>query len=183
MGFCLINQIAMAAQLAINRGIERVAIVDWDVHHGNGTEAIFAARSDVLYCSVHQFGHGFYPGTGRAQDIGIGAGEGYTLNVPLPAGSGDGDYETVFREQLAPRIAAYEPELILVSAGYDAHGDDPVGNMRVTEAGFAMMANSVLEWANEYAQDRVVAILEGGYDLAALSRSVAVTLEAFDTAS
>jgi acetoin utilization deacetylase AcuC-like enzyme len=183
MGFCLINQIAMAAQLAINRGIERVAIIDWDVHHGNGTEAIFAARSDALYCSVHQFGNGFYPGTGRAQDIGVGAGEGYTVNVPLPAGSGDREYETVFREQLAPRIAAYEPELILVSAGYDAHGDDPVGNMRVSEAGFAMMANAVLEWANQYAQDRVVAILEGGYDPAALGRSVAVTLEAFDTAS
>jgi acetoin utilization deacetylase AcuC-like enzyme len=183
MGFCLINSIAVAAQSAINRGMERVAIIDWDVHHGNGTEAIFAARPDVLFCSVHQFGYGFYPGTGRAEDVGQGAGEGFTLNVPLPAGSDDGAYERVFADLFAPRVEAFQPELILVSAGYDAHRDDLLGGMRVTEAGFEMMTRAVLDWANRFAGDRIVAILEGGYDPAALGQSVAVTLETFDAAS
>jgi acetoin utilization deacetylase AcuC-like enzyme len=183
MGFCLINSIAVAAQAALDQGLERIAIVDWDVHHGNGTEAIFEDRSDVLFMSVHQYGHGFFPGTGDEFDMGIGEGAGYTVNVPLRPGADNLAYETVFREQFGPKIEAYQPELILVSAGFDAHAADPLGSMVVTEAGFADMANRVLDWADRFAGGRVVALLEGGYDKPALGRSVATVLETFDAAS
>jgi len=143
MGFCLINSIAVAAQAALDRGLEQIAIVDWDVHHGNGTEAIFEARNDVLFCSVHQFGHGFFPGTGDEFDIGIGDGAGYTVNVPLKPGADNRTYETVFRQQFGPKIEAYQPELILVSAGFDAHAADPLGSMAVTEEGFVEMAQRI----------------------------------------
>jgi acetoin utilization deacetylase AcuC-like enzyme len=183
MGFCLINSIAVAAQDALDQGLERVAIVDWDVHHGNGTEAIFEERSDVLFCSVHQFGHGFFPGTGEEFDSGVGAGTGYTLNVPLRPGADDRAYQHVFRDVIGPRIEQFQPELLLVSAGFDAHAADPLGSMAVTESGFAEMANRVLDWADRFCAGRVVAVLEGGYDKPALGRSVAAVLEAFDAAS
>jgi acetoin utilization deacetylase AcuC-like enzyme len=183
MGFCLINSIAVAAQAALDHGLERVAIIDWDVHHGNGTEAIFEAQSNVLYCSVHQYGRGFFPGTGEASDTGSGPGAGFTINVPLRPGGDDHTYDAAFSDLLQPRIEAYRPELILVSAGFDAHADDPLGSMRVTEQGFGEMANRVLEWADQFADGRLVAVLEGGYDQPALGRSVAAVLETFDTAS
>jgi acetoin utilization deacetylase AcuC-like enzyme len=183
MGFCLINSIAVAAQAALDRGVERVAIVDWDVHHGNGTEAIFEARSDVLFCSVHQFGHGFFPGTGDEFDTGVGEGAGYTVNAPLKPGADNRTYERVFRELFEPKIEAYRPELILVSAGFDAHAADPLGSMAVTEDGFVEMSQRVLDWAYRFAGGRVVAVLEGGYDKPALGRSVAAVLETFDSAS
>lgn len=183
MGFCLINSIAVAAQAAIEQGLERIAIIDWDVHHGNGTEAIFTSRRDVLFCSVHQYGHGFFPGTGDEFDTGTDAGTGFTVNVPLPPGSDDHTYRTVFRDVLQPRIEAFQPELILVSAGFDAHVDDPLGSMVVTEQGFIEMATRVLDWADRFADGRVLALLEGGYNQAALGRSVAAVLEAFDAAS
>jgi acetoin utilization deacetylase AcuC-like enzyme len=183
MGFCLINSIAVAAQAALDEGVERVAIVDWDVHHGNGTEAIFEDRSDVLFMSVHQYGHGFFPGTGDEFDTGTGEGAGYTVNVPLRPGADNLAYETVFREQFGPKIEAYQPDLILVSAGFDAHAADPLGSMVVTEEGFADMANRVLDWADRFAGGRIVALLEGGYDKPALGRSVATVLETFDAAS
>jgi acetoin utilization deacetylase AcuC-like enzyme len=183
MGFCLINSIAVAAQAALDHGLERVAIIDWDVHHGNGTEAIFEAQSHVLYCSVHQYGRSFFPGTGEASDTGSGPGAGFTINVPLRPGGDDHTYDAVFRDLFQPRIEAYRPELILVSAGFDAHADDPLGSMRVTEQGFSEMANRVLEWADQFADGRLVAVLEGGYDQPALGRSVAAVLETFDTAS
>jgi acetoin utilization deacetylase AcuC-like enzyme len=183
MGFCLINTAAVAAQAAIDQGLERVAIIDWDVHHGNGTEAIFASRADVLYCSVHQYGNGFFPGTGAASDTGIGAGAGFTLNVPLHAGADDKTYRQVFTDVFAPKIAAFRPDLFIISAGFDAHHADPLGAMAVTEDGFRDMATHVLDWANAHADGRVVAVLEGGYDLTALGRSVAAVLETFDAAS
>jgi acetoin utilization deacetylase AcuC-like enzyme len=183
MGFCLVNSIAVAAQSALDEGVDRVAIVDWDVHHGNGTEAIFEDRSDVLFMSVHQYGHGFFPGTGNEYDTGAGEGAGYTVNVPLRPGADNLAYETVFREQFGPKIEAYQPELILVSAGFDAHAADPLGSMVVTEEGFADMANRVLDWADRFAGGRIVALLEGGYDKPALGRSVATVLETFDAAS
>jgi acetoin utilization deacetylase AcuC-like enzyme len=183
MGFCLINSIAVAAQAALDQGLERVAIVDWDVHHGNGTEAIFEACNDVLFCSVHQFGHGFFPGTGDEFDTGVGAGVGYTVNAPLKPGADNRTYDAVFREQFGPKIEAYQPELILVSAGFDAHAADPLGSMVVTEEGFAGMTQRVLDWADRFAGGRVVAVLEGGYDKPALGRSVAAVLETFDSAS
>ena len=183
MGFCLINSIAVAAQAALDQGLERVAIVDWDVHHGNGTEAIFEARNDVLFCSVHQFGHGFFPGTGDEFDAGVGAGAGYTVNAPLRPGADNRTYDAVFREQFGPKIEAYEPELIIISAGFDAHAADPLGSMMVTEEGFAEMTRRVLDWVDRFAGGRVVAVLEGGYDKPALGRSVAAVLETFDSAS
>ena len=182
MGFCLLNSVAIAAQDALEQGLERVAIVDWDVHHGNGTEALFASRPDVLYCSVHQYGRGFFPGTGAGSDVGTGAGTGYTVNVPLAPGAGDQTYESIFRETLQTRIAAFQPELLLVSAGFDAHSSDPLGSMAVTERGFATMATQLLDWADRFASGRIVAVLEGGYHLPALGRSVATVLETFDAA-
>jgi acetoin utilization deacetylase AcuC-like enzyme len=182
MGFCLLNTIAIAAEHALDAGLSRVAIIDWDVHHGNGTEAIFASRPDVLFCSVHQYGSGFFPGTGQSSFTGAGAGEGYTLNVPLRPGADDSAYRTVFEERFAPAVRAFAPELLLVSAGFDAHARDPLGSMRVTDAGFAAMARTVVQWADESSGERVLAVLEGGYDLAGLSSSVAAVLSVFDDA-
>jgi acetoin utilization deacetylase AcuC-like enzyme len=182
MGFCLLNTVAVAAEHALDAGLQRVAIIDWDVHHGNGTEAIFASRPDVLFCSVHQYGSGFFPGTGHASFTGTGAGEGYTINVPLRPGADDDDYRSVFEAQLAPPVLAFDPDLVLVSAGFDAHQRDPLGSMRVTDAGFAAMARTVVQWAEECCGGRVLAVLEGGYDPGGLSSSVAAVLRVFDEA-
>jgi acetoin utilization deacetylase AcuC-like enzyme len=179
MGFCLINNIAVAAAQAIARGIERVAIVDWDVHHGNGTQEIFYESDRVLFCSVHQYGY-FYPGTGATAERGRGAGDGFTINAPLPAGAGDREYLESIDELFAKAIVDFRPELILISAGFDAHEDDPLGSMRVTDAGFAQMARRVIEIAAECGHDRIVAVLEGGYDPVALGRSVAAVIRELD---
>jgi acetoin utilization deacetylase AcuC-like enzyme len=178
MGFCLVNSVAVAAAHVLARGLDRVAIVDWDVHHGNGTQDAFYDTDRVLFCSVHQ--SPLYPGTGMADENGEGAGEGYTLNVPLRPGCDDHTYRRVFEERILPAVRAYRPELLLVSAGFDAHVADPLANMRVTEAGFAWMAGAVSDLADDTCHGRLVALLEGGYDLGALSRSVAATLRAFD---
>jgi acetoin utilization deacetylase AcuC-like enzyme len=183
MGFCLINSIAVAAQAALNLGLDRVAIIDWDVHHGNGTQAIFWERPDVFFASVQQFGHGFFPGSGSATETGAGAGAGTTLNVPLRPGAGDSDYLKVFDSILGPAIEGYAPELILVSAGFDAHRSDPLGSMQVTEEGFAHMADRILALAGHCCEGRFVAILEGGYDQPALARSVATVLRRMDAAA
>lgn len=183
MGFCLVNSIAVAAQAALDSSLERIAIVDWDVHHGNGTQAIFYDRSDVFFCSLHQFGYGFFPGSGSAAEKGSGDGTGYTLNVPLAPGAGNRDYLDLFDSVVAPAIVGFQPEMILVSAGFDGHAHDPLGSMEVTEAGFGAMADRVLTWADDLCNGRVVAVLEGGYDQPALARSVATVLERFDAAS
>jgi acetoin utilization deacetylase AcuC-like enzyme len=168
MGFCLLNNIAIAAEHALKR-VDRVLIVDWDVHHGNGTQHHFEARDDVLFFSCHR--GDFYPGTGGLHERGRGPGLGYTLNVPLPAGSGDGDFGAAITEVLAPAAARFAPDLVLVSAGFDAHRDDPLGGLEITDQGFAALCGEVLELAPACAL-----ILEGGYDLGALTRSVRATL-------
>jgi acetoin utilization deacetylase AcuC-like enzyme len=179
MGFCVYNGIAIAAAHALERhGLERLLIVDWDVHHGNGTQAIFEADPRVSFFSVHQWPH--YPGTGPAEETGRGAGEGTTINVPVPAGTGDAGYGRVLREVLAPVARRYRPQLVLVSAGFDAHRDDPLSGTRVSTAGFAAMARQVLALAEELCDGRVAFVLEGGYNLVALAESVEVTLRASD---
>ena len=181
MGFCIFNAVAVAAAHALERGISRVMIIDWDVHHGNGTQDAFYDTDQVLFVSLHQ--SPLYPGSGAASERGEGRGHGYTINVPLRAGGGDEVYETIFADVVGPAAAAYRPELVLVSAGFDAHRDDPLASMRVTETGFAEMARHVREIAETYAGGRLVAFLEGGYDPPALARSVAATLGAFDDAA
>ena len=180
MGFCLVNSVAVAAAHALAGGLARVAIVDWDVHHGNGTQDAFYATDRVLFCSVHQ--SPLYPGTGAADERGEGQGAGYTLNVPLRPGGDDRTYARVFAEQIGPAVRAYRPELVFVSAGFDAHAADPLANMRMSEAGFAHLATVVSGLAEELCDGRLVALLEGGYDLPALAGSVAATLRVFDGA-
>src|SRR4051794_6605666 len=176
MGFCLFNSIAVAARWALDRrGLERVLILDWDVHHGNGTNDIFHATDEVLFVSIHE--SPLYPGTGPAGDAGSGAGTGYTVNLPVPAGSGDETFVSLVQHVVGPLARAYDPELVLVSAGYDAHRDDPLAGCRVTDAGYAAMAACVREIAAE-AGAPLAAVLEGGYELGALARGVRVTMEA-----
>ncbi len=173
MGFCLFNHAAIAARYAQKNGIERVAIVDWDVHHGNGTQEIFYGDPSVFFASLHE--SPLYPGSGAREETGAGAGAGTTLNIPLRAGRDDADYLKAWQSLRAPLIE-FAPQLIIISAGFDAHRDDPLGHMNVTAAGFAQMMRETKSWAREMCQGRVLAILEGGYDLGGLSESVVAVL-------
>ncbi|MBJ6759508.1 histone deacetylase [Myxococcaceae bacterium JPH2] len=175
MGFCLFNNAAIAAEAGRRLGAERVLVLDWDVHHGNGTQAAFWNRRDVLYQSVHQFP--YYPGTGAAPEIGTGEGEGYTVNCGLPGGNSDADYGMIFEELLLPVAQAYRPQLILVSAGFDPHRHDPIGGMDLTERGFAAMCSAVRALAEEVSGGKLVLLLEGGYSLPGLSQSVHACVE------
>jgi acetoin utilization deacetylase AcuC-like enzyme len=176
MGFCLFNNVAIAARWLCERhGLDRVVIVDWDVHHGNGTQHSFADDRRVLYVSTHQYP--FYPGTGRAEEVGVGEAKGLTVNVPLPAGCGDGEFLDAFLRVIDPVCRQFEPQFVLVSAGFDAHHRDPLAGMRVTDEGFACLARVLLRVAAEWAGGRFAAVLEGGYDLDALRGSVARVLE------
>jgi acetoin utilization deacetylase AcuC-like enzyme len=176
MGFCLFNTIAIGAQyLKAAHGAKRIAIVDWDVHHGNGTQEAFYNDPSVLFISTHQFP--FYPGTGGIAEVGEKAGTGYTLNVPLPSGCGDAEYLRVFRDIVVPAVARFAPEWILISAGFDPHRRDPLAGMNVTEHGFSMMSRAMLRLAEAYCGGKIAFLLEGGYDLAALKSSVASVLE------
>jgi len=170
MGFCLFNNIAVAAAHARKSGIGRVAIVDWDVHHGNGTQEAFYEDPTVLYISTHQFP--FYPGTGAVTETGAGAGVGYTINVPMHAGAGDGEYRAAFDRIVAPALESFAPELVLVSAGFDAAARDPLAEMNVTAEGFGYMAHVVGEAARS-AKGRIALVLEGGYDLTSLEEGLA----------
>jgi acetoin utilization deacetylase AcuC-like enzyme len=170
MGFCFFNNIAVGAAHALASGRERVLVVDWDVHHGNGTQNAFYGRSDVLVFNAHR--GAFYPGTGQAHECGRGEGQGYTVNVPLPPATGDGDYAAIFAEVLVPIAEAFRPDLVLVSAGFDAHRDDPLGGMAVTAEGFATLCGVVRDLADRLAGGRLALTLEGGYDLDGLSSSV-----------
>ena len=171
MGFCLFNNVAVGARyLQEQYGLKKIAIIDWDVHHGNGTQQIFYEDPTVLYFSVHQFP--LYPGTGTEKEVGAGAGEGYTINCPLPPGKGDDHYVGVFEKVLVPSLKSFGPDFILISAGFDAHREDPLANMQVTEAGFGELTRIVKTCANTLCQGRIVSCLEGGYNLGALARSV-----------
>ncbi len=162
MGFCLFNNVAIAAQaLRAEEHVDRILILDWDVHHGNGTQHLFEDDPSTLYASTHQFP--FYPGTGAATEVGVGRGAGATVNVPLPAGCGDAEYVGVFHRIIAPVTRSFRPDVILVSCGFDAHRDDPLAAMNVTEAGFRAMTRIVRALADELCDGRLALVLEGGY--------------------
>ncbi|EYF01840.1 Acetylspermidine deacetylase [Chondromyces apiculatus DSM 436] len=176
MGFCLLDNVAIAAHAALQKGLKRVAIVDWDVHHGNGTQDIFWRDPRVLFVSLHQWP--FYPGTGLTTEVGEGEGQGYTVNVPLSEGATDAVYCAAFDEIVLPVLDEYAPELILVSAGYDAHMRDPLAAMQLTAAGYGAMAAKLRKAAAKSAEGRLGLFLEGGYSLGALEESIAATLNA-----
>jgi acetoin utilization deacetylase AcuC-like enzyme len=176
MGFCLFDNVAVAAALAVaDLGVERVFILDWDVHHGNGTAEIFRRRDDVLFASIHQ--GGIFPGSGAREDAGSGPGEGFTINRPVPAGSDESVWLPLLEDELLPAAAAFEPQLVLISAGFDAHRADPLAECRLETASFGRMAEMVREAAEGWGAP-VGAVLEGGYDLEALADSVAATMAA-----
>jgi acetoin utilization deacetylase AcuC-like enzyme len=166
MGFCLFNNVAVAAAHARSRGLERICVIDWDVHHGNGTQEMFYDDPHVLYVSTHQFP--FYPGTGAAEERGEGEGTGYTLNVPLTAGGGDGIYRGAFERVILPALESYRPELVVVSAGFDASARDPLAEMKLSPDAFGWMARALRRVADVSADGRLLLVLEGGYDLVAL---------------
>ena len=175
MGFCLYNNVAVAAAAALQRGVPRVAVVDIDVHHGNGTQWIFYDEPRVLYVSTHQFP--FYPGTGAADEVGNGEGRGFTVNVPMEAGSRDADYALVYRDFIVPVLTQYAPALVIVSAGYDAHQDDPLASMRMTTAGYAAVVREVV---HAVPSAGVALVTEGGYDLPALTACLEASFAVID---
>ncbi|MFW6003066.1 MAG: histone deacetylase family protein [Halanaeroarchaeum sp.] len=178
MGFCFFNNAGIAAQYAIDReGADRVAILDWDVHHGNGTQDMFYDRDDVFYASIHE--DGLYPGTGDVDEIGAGDGAGTTVNVPLPAGSGNVEYDATLTEVVGPAIESFDPDLLLVSAGFDAHRHDPISRMHVTTGGFGLLTRRVIETTDAIDSD-LGFVLEGGYGLDTLAEGVGAVHEVFE---
>jgi len=171
MGFCIFNNVAVAAaHLVEAAGLKRVAIVDWDVHHGNGTEKIFIEDDRVLYISLHQYPH--YPGTGHASTTGIGKGKGFNINLPMGAGAGDREYLAAFDNRIVPALDEFKPEFILISAGFDAHGDDPLSGTTLTTGAYGKMTELLKASAERHCGGRIVSLLEGGYDIHALAESV-----------
>ena len=180
MGFCLFNTMAIGAEyLRRTHGAKKILIMDWDVHHGNGTQDAFYADPSVLFISSHQYP--YYPGSGAANEVGSGAGEGYTINIPLPAGCADAEYAQAFHDIVVPAADIFAPDWILVSAGFDPHRRDPLGGMAVTDEGFAFMAQRLLGLADKFADGKIAFLLEGGYDLAGLRGSVAAVLAAMQS--
>lgn len=176
MGFCIFNNAALAAEYARKQfDLKRILLIDWDVHHCNGTQHIFESTDEVLVFSTHR--SPFFPGTGSLEEKGTGNGLGYSVNVPLSPGKKDIDFIEIYRKLLTPIALEYKPQLIIVSAGFDTHYDDPIGGMKVTEQGYAYMTRIIMEIADRVCEGRVVAILEGGYDLGALRKSVKAVIE------
>ena len=179
MGFCLFNSAAIGAQYLREKfGLKRVLVMDWDLHHGNGTQHCFYNDPGVLYVSTHQYP--YYPGTGAAEDVGQGSGAGYTVNLPVPAGWGDTEYRHLCQKIVEPICRQFEPEFVLISAGFDAHVRDPLGGLSMTEEGFGGLARSLLRVARDHCQGRCAALLEGGYDLEGLEKSVLRVLNEMD---
>lgn len=177
MGFCLFNNVAIGARYAQKKhGVGRVAIVDWDVHHGNGTQEIFYEDDSVLYISLHQFP--LWPGTGAASERGKGKGGGFTLNCPMQPGSGEKEYLEAFETEILPALDTFGPELLMISAGFDAHRDDPLANINLSEESFSTMTKLLRELAERHCDGRIVSVLEGGYNLPALAKSVEMHLSA-----
>ncbi len=178
MGFCLFNSIALAAHHAKTKHqLTRILLVDWDVHHGNGTQDIFYEDGAVLFFSIHRYGMGFYPGTGAADETGHGKGQGFVVNAPVRYGTSRKDYLALFRSTLEKAAAKIKPELVLVSAGFDAHANDPVGSLGLEVEDFVTLSQEVLAVAKTHCQGRLVSCLEGGYDLDALAESVEAHLQ------
>jgi len=176
MGFCLFNNIAILARyLQRQHGFDKVAVIDWDVHHGNGTQHLFEEDPSVLYISTHQYP--FYPGTGNYSETGINKGTGATLNCPMPVGASDQDYEHAFQNQILPKLDAFKPEFILISAGFDAHQADPLANVNLSTNAFTWMTDRMMEQANQHCDNRLISLLEGGYNLNALPLCVGAHLE------
>jgi acetoin utilization deacetylase AcuC-like enzyme len=175
MGFCLLNNAAIAAEHARSQGVDRVAILDWDVHHGNGTQDVFYDDGEVLYLSTHQ--SPFYPGTGGAREVGEGQGRGFTVNVPLPARSGEDTYAAAFAGVFVPVLREFRPKLVIVSAGYDAHAADLIGGMRLEAASFGRFAAELAAVTREIGAAPLALLLEGGYNLQALTESVTATIK------
>ena len=177
MGYCLLNNVALGAQFALKHlSLNRILLIDWDVHHGNGTQHAFENRSEVAFFSIHQ--GRLFPGTGFFTEAGYGRGEGYTINVPVPSGYGDAEYAAIFHLLLEPIAQEFEPQLVLVSAGFDAHKLDPIGRMAMTDQGFAALVHSVRKIADTYCNGRYVLTLEGGYHIAALSECIITSIRA-----
>jgi len=175
MGFCLFNNVAVGARYAQERyDLERILVIDWDLHHGNGTQHSFEEEPSILYFSTHQYP--YYPGSGAFQEVGRGEGEGFTVNVPLSIGHGDGEYVGIFQRILKPIATQFDPDLVLVSAGFDIYEKDPLGGMRVTPTGFAGLMRSIMDIADECCNGKVVVTLEGGYELGGLRDSVRTVL-------
>ncbi len=171
MGFCLFNNVAVGAEYLVKKfRIKRILILDWDLHHGNGTQHSFYSRKDILYFSTHQFPH--YPGTGHWEETGQDKGTGFTVNVPLSGGKTDEDYLFIFKKILSPIVSEYKPEFILISAGFDIYKADPLGGMQITEEGFGALTSELMTLAHEFSKDRILFTLEGGYDLQGLREGV-----------
>lgn len=182
MGFCLFNNVAILARYLQNHhGLDKIAIVDWDVHHGNGTQHSFEADPSVLYVSTHQYP--YYPGTGAASETGVGRGQGATLNCPMPAGAADAEYERVFTDQILPKLDDFEPECVIISAGFDAHRDDPLADILLSTSFFTWMSDRLMEVAESHANGRLVSVLEGGYNLERLGDCVTAHLQTLSAVS
>jgi len=175
MGFCIFNNIAIGAAYAVSRkGVEKAAIIDWDVHHGNGTQKAFYASDRVLYVSLHQYPH--YPGTGSEDETGTRKGEGYTLNIPMAHGSNDGDYRKAFEDSILPALNNFKPGLIFISAGFDAHRDDPLAGISLSTEFYGEMTVMLRKAAEKYCRGRIISVLEGGYNLGILKETAELHL-------
>jgi acetoin utilization deacetylase AcuC-like enzyme len=175
MGFCIFNNIAVGAAYAVKKkGIGKVAIIDWDVHHGNGTQKMFYSNNKVLYISLHQFPH--YPGSGSERESGTGTGEGYNINIPMPSGAGDDDYRRAFEDKIIPALDEFAPGLIFISAGFDAHSDDPLAGINLSTGFYGEMTTMLRDAANKHCKGRIISVLEGGYNPDILKETVAIHL-------